>query len=63
MKFKDVVIKSVKENDVVMAGNIVDILRFRFTFDYDRVFKMFHRLTNITKADFKELMYEADCYR
>jgi len=63
MKLKDAIKKAVDNKDASMAGKIVDTLRYHFTFDYDRVFNMFHRLTNITKEDFEKLMYETSRYR
>ena len=60
MRIGDLIIAAVRNNDAQSAGNLSDLMCFKYGLNYSQIYERVKALTGIGKAEWDELLYESE---
>ncbi len=60
MKLPEAARQAVNRHDPRIAASVADCLRFKAGMNYEQTYQTVHEWTNVDRATWEELMYEAD---
>lgn len=60
MKLSEVIAEAIDTNNAQLAGQVADVLRFRYGMNYATIYQTVCKVRPVTEAQWDALLYEAD---